>query len=135
MKNRSVPTDIVLPHVVYQNVAQAITWLTVTFGFSEHYRYGDPKELNGAQMHLGEAWIMLESARAGRSSPRQLGYGPQSLSVFVDDVEAHFKMAKLAGAKIVEDLHVTEYGEHQYGVEDFRRASLALLAACSQREP
>jgi hypothetical protein len=33
MKNRSVPTDIVLPHVVYQNISEAITWLTETFGF------------------------------------------------------------------------------------------------------
>ena len=65
MKNRSVPTDIVLPYVVYQNVSEAIKWLTETFGFSEHYRYGNPEEPNGAQMHLGEAWIMLESARAG----------------------------------------------------------------------
>ena len=118
MKNRSVPTDIVLPHVVYRNVAEAITWLTETVGFSEHYRYGEPTEPNGAQMHLGEAWIMLESARAGRGSPRQLGYGTQSLTVFVDDVEAHFRKAKAAGAKIVEELHVTEYGEQQYGVED-----------------
>jgi uncharacterized glyoxalase superfamily protein PhnB len=70
MKNRSVPTDIVLPHVVYQNVSEAITWLTETFGFSEHYRYGNPEEPNGAQMHLGEAWIMLESARAGGGAVR-----------------------------------------------------------------
>jgi uncharacterized glyoxalase superfamily protein PhnB len=118
MKNRSVPTDTVLPHVVYQNVSEAITWLTETFGFSEHYRYGDPKEPSGAQMHLGQAWIMLESARGGRASPRQLGYGTQSLTVFVDDVEAHFQKAKSAGAKVVEDLHITEYGEQQYGVED-----------------
>ncbi|RSL15970.1 putative glyoxalase superfamily protein PhnB [Edaphobacter aggregans] len=118
MNNRSVPTNIVLPHVVYGDVAEAILWLSRTFGFSEHYRYGDPKEPSGAQMHLGEAWIMVESARAGRGSPKQLGYWTQSLTVFVDDVEGHFRKAKAAGAKVVEDLHVTEYGEHQYGVED-----------------
>jgi uncharacterized glyoxalase superfamily protein PhnB len=36
----------------------------------------------------------------------------------VDDVDAHCERAKLAGAKIVEDLHETAYGERQYGVED-----------------
>ena len=118
MKNRSVPTNIVLPHVVYGDVAEAILWLTETFGFAEHYRYGDPKAPNGAQMHLGEAWIMLAGARAGRGSPKQMGYETQSLTIFVDDVEGHFKRAKSAGARIVEDLHVTEYGEYQYGVED-----------------
>jgi uncharacterized glyoxalase superfamily protein PhnB len=40
------------------------------------------------------------------------------LSVFVEEVEAHFARAKASGAKIVEELHQTEYGELQYGVED-----------------
>jgi uncharacterized glyoxalase superfamily protein PhnB len=57
--NRSVPTNAVLPHVVYRDVAGAIAWLTKTFGFREHYRYGDPGgPISGAQMHLGYAWIM-----------------------------------------------------------------------------
>jgi uncharacterized glyoxalase superfamily protein PhnB len=119
VRNRSVPTDAVLPHVTYQNVADALTWLTMTFGFTEHYRYGDPgKPVSGAQMHLGNAWIMLHSARAGSASPAQAGHATQSLTVFVDDVDAHFDRAKSAGAKIVEDLHETVYGERQYGVED-----------------
>jgi uncharacterized glyoxalase superfamily protein PhnB len=36
----------------------------------------------------------------------------------VDDVEAHYQRAKAAGAKIVEELNETPYGEFQYGVED-----------------
>ena len=43
-------------------------------------------------------------------SPRQLGYGPQSLTVFVDDVDAHYVRAKAAGTKIFEEPHETEYG-------------------------
>src|ERR1700733_6749765 len=116
MKNRSVPADIVLPHIVYQDVAAAIDWLTRTFGFVEHYRYGDPAQ--GAQMHLGDAWIMLTVARPGRSSPEQSGVWTQSLTVFLDDVETHFERAKSAGAKILEDINETMYGEWQYGVED-----------------
>ena len=69
-------------------------------------------------MHHGDAWIMLNSARPGRSSPAEVGRQTQSLTVFVDDVDAHFERAKSAGAKIVEDLHETVYGERQYGVED-----------------
>ncbi len=119
LKNRSVPTDTVLPHVVYQDVAAAIAWLSKTFGFIEHYRHGDPAgPVNGAQMHLGNAWIMLTRVRPGRATPAQLGCGTQSLTVFVDDVDAHFHKAKSAGAKIVEDLHETIYGERQYGVLD-----------------
>ncbi|MFY9939421.1 MAG: VOC family protein [Silvibacterium sp.] len=114
--NRSLPTDTVLPHVTYQDLDEAIAWLTRTFGFTEHYRYGDP--ISGAQMYLGKAFIMIERARDRRASPAQLGCGTQSLTVFVEDIEAHFERAKSAGATIVEDLHETVYGELQYGVED-----------------
>jgi uncharacterized glyoxalase superfamily protein PhnB len=116
MKNRSVPTDIVLPHVVYQDVGAAIAWLNKAFGFAEHYRYGEPT--NGALMHLGDAWIMVSREQEGSVSPARAGFGTQSLTVFVEDVEAHFQKAKAAGAKIVEESHETEYGELQYGVED-----------------
>ena len=47
-KNRSVPADTVLPHVSYQNLAEAMAWLTNVFGFREYYRYGDGP--NGGQM-------------------------------------------------------------------------------------
>lgn len=117
--NRSVPVNAVLPHPVYQNVAEAIAWLTNTFGFTEYYRYGEPSgPVNGAQMHLGDAWIMLQQEREHRGSPARVGYGTQSLTIFVEDVEAHFQRAKAAGAKIVEELHETGYGELQYGAED-----------------
>jgi uncharacterized glyoxalase superfamily protein PhnB len=114
--NRSVPTNIILPHITYQDLPAAIDWLTRTFGFIEHYRYGDP--ISGAQMHLGDAWIMVRQAKPGMSSPLQVGYGTQSLTIFIDDVEAHFERTKSAGARIVEDLNETIYGEFQYGVVD-----------------
>lgn len=116
LKNRSVPADILLPHLVYQNVAEALAWLSKTFGFVEHYRYGEP--VQGAQMRLGNAYIMLTSARPGRASPAQIRAWTQSLTVFVEDVDTHFERSKAAGARIVEDLHETAYGERQYGVED-----------------
>jgi uncharacterized glyoxalase superfamily protein PhnB len=101
ISNRSVPANILLPHLVYEDVTEAIEWLTQKFGFSEHYRYGEPAQ--GAQMHLGNAWIMLRTAWPGSATPAQSGIGTQSLTVFVDDVDTHYKR---------------EYGEHQYGVED-----------------
>jgi uncharacterized glyoxalase superfamily protein PhnB len=116
MRNRSVPADIVLPHVVYENLPAAIDWLKRIFGFQEHYRYGDP--INGAQMHLGNAYIMVRNARGPEKSPASLGFGTQSLTIFVDDVEAQYRRARDGGAKIVEEINDTIYGEHQFGVED-----------------
>jgi uncharacterized glyoxalase superfamily protein PhnB len=116
MKNRSVPTDILLPHVSYQNPVEACAWLSRVFGFSENYRYGDP--VSGIQMYLGQAYLMLHCVREGCLSPAQLGYGTQMLTVFVEDVDAHYARAVAEGARIVEGLQETVYGERQYGVED-----------------
>jgi uncharacterized glyoxalase superfamily protein PhnB len=117
--NRSVPTDIVLPHLVYEDVAAAAAWLAGVFGFAEHYRYGEPGgPVSGAQMSLGCAWIMLCAARPGAATPAQIGRWTQSLTVFVEDVDAHYERARSAGAKIVEELNETCYGERQYGAED-----------------
>jgi uncharacterized glyoxalase superfamily protein PhnB len=113
--NRSLPTDTVLPHVMYQDVDEAVAWLTRVFGFTEHYRYGDP--VSGAQMFASKACIMIKSAR-GEVTPAQLGSGTQSLTIFVEDVDAQFAKVQSAGARIVEDLHETIYGERQFGVED-----------------
>jgi uncharacterized glyoxalase superfamily protein PhnB len=119
--NRSVPADTVLPHIIYRNVAEAAAWLTATFGFTEHYRYGPPEAPGGAQMYLGPAWVMLSAADAGEQVPADLGYGTQSLTVFVADVDSHYKRAKAAGAVIVEEIHETAYGERQYGALDLDR--------------
>ena len=93
-------------------------WLTRVFGFAEHFRYGDPSNPQGMQMHLGEAWIMLRTAREGSASPKQSGQWTQSLTVFVEDVDGHYTRTKAAGAAIDEELHETEYGERQYRAID-----------------
>src|SRR5579862_5035804 len=115
-KNCSLPVNTVLPHVHYQNLGEAMAWLTTAFGFVEHYRYGNGP--SGGQMWVGKAAIQVRQAAAGERTPAQLGYGTQSLTVFIDDVDAHCERAKAAGAKIVEEPHETAYGEYQYGAED-----------------
>jgi uncharacterized glyoxalase superfamily protein PhnB len=94
IENRSVPTNTVLPHIYYQNVADAIDWLSKAFGFAEHYRYGDPEAIGLAQMHLGNAWIMLKRARMGGAS----------LRTWLRNAKPDSVRSRWAGAKIVEDL-------------------------------
>ena len=69
-------------------------------------------------MQAGRAVIMVRQARPPEETPAILGFGTQSLTIFVDDVDGHYSRAQAAGAKIVEQPHETEYGEYQYGVED-----------------
>jgi hypothetical protein len=70
-KNHSLPADTVLPHVTYQNLAEAMAWLAKAFGFQEYYRYGEGP--NGGQMWAGKAVIQMSQARKGEKSPAQLG--------------------------------------------------------------
>jgi uncharacterized glyoxalase superfamily protein PhnB len=115
-RNSSVPTNILLPHITYKNLPEAISWLGRAFGFVEHFRYGEP---SGAQLHLGDAFIMVRTARHDDyKNPAELGFENQSLTIFVEELEKHYDRAKAAGAKIVEELHETEYGEFQYGAVD-----------------
>jgi len=115
-KNRSVPTDIVVPHVVVEDVGKAMAWLERAFGFREHFRYGPGP--NGAQMYAGKAIVMLSETRPGRATPAKAGFSTQMLTIFVDDVDGHHARAKAAGVKIVEEPHETEYGEYQYAAVD-----------------
>jgi uncharacterized glyoxalase superfamily protein PhnB len=116
MKNRSVPSESMIAHVVYRDVEEAIAWLTKVFGFTENYRYGEPA--GGAQMLFGSAVMMIQRARPGRLIPKEVGGETQSLTLFVDNVGAHYERSRNAGAKITEELNETTYGELQYGVED-----------------
>jgi len=119
IRNRSVPADILLPHIVYTDLPRAIAWLSPAFGFVERFRYGDVEAgEGGVQMLLGAACIMLHGARTGESSPAACGVSTQSVTVFVEDVEGHYARAKAAGAKITETPHETVYGEFQYAAED-----------------
>lgn len=116
IKNRTVPVDTLLPHLNYRDLEAAITWLDKAFGFKEHFRYGDP--VSGAQLQLGDVYIMVSTEREHSKSPATLGGATQSLTIFVDDVDGHYARAKSAGATIVEEPHETEYGEYQYTAYD-----------------
>ncbi|SDX58079.1 VOC family protein [Paenibacillus sp. CF384] len=117
--NRSVPTNQVLPHLYYENVAEALTWVNQTFGFQEHFRFELPNgQLHGAMIYLGDVWVMLKSIDQLTASPIKLGAATQSLMLFVTDIEEHYNHSKTAGARIVEELFETEYGERQYAAVD-----------------
>ena len=114
--NRSVPTDTLLPHITYRDLERAIPWLSNAFAFVELYRYGSP--LSGAQIRAGNAVIMLKLAPPEHRTPKELGFGTQSLTIFIPEIESHYAKAKSAGVILLEDLHETVYGELQYAAVD-----------------
>lgn len=117
--NRSVPTDSMIPHLYYEDPATAAAWLSEAFGFTEHYRFELPDgRLHGVMMHFGDRWIMLKNANPHMVRPDRLGFSTQSLMIIVEAVDEHYAKATAAGARIVETLFETEYGERQYTALD-----------------
>lgn len=69
-------------------------------------------------MKAGNAWIMLKQMKSENRTPAELGFGTQSLTIFIEDLEAHFARAQSAGVTLLEELHETVYGELQYAALD-----------------
>jgi uncharacterized glyoxalase superfamily protein PhnB len=119
VKNRSVPINHILPHLYYENIADALTWLTSVFGFVEDYHFDLPDgQLHGVMIHKGDAWVMLKNSGRTMKSPGRLGFHAQSLTVFIDNVDEHYRNTQSWGARILEEIFNTEYGERQYSVQD-----------------
>ncbi|MEK6304117.1 MAG: VOC family protein [Acidobacteriota bacterium] len=106
--------------VWYEDPAKAIDWLCAAFGFEVRLRIeGDDGSIMHSELVFGEGVIMVAGPKKNpsptdsfRQSPRALGgANTQNMMIYVDDVEAHCKRAREAGAKIVSELTTTDYGE------------------------
>jgi len=78
MQNRTIPTNTLIPHLIYRDYLAA-AWLTRVFHFTEHFRYGDPTS-GGMQLHLNDAHIMITNPRPHTDSPINLNTCTQYLT-------------------------------------------------------
>jgi len=112
-------TPRITPYLLYQDVAGAIGWLTTAFGFQESMRIPGPDgKIAHAEMRKADGLIMMGCPGPEYRNPERLGHVTQHLYVYVDDVDAHFERARMAGAKIVEEPKDQFYGDRRYGAED-----------------
>jgi len=88
IENRSVPADILLPHIVYRDAPAGIQWLSSAFGSVEHYRYG---EFSGAQSIWATPGSWSAKRVQGKRLPRNLAAGRKVSRCLVEDVGAHYK--------------------------------------------
>ena len=112
--NRSIPSAVVIPVLIYPDVREAVAWLGTAFGFIERVRIG---ENHRAQLSFGDGAVIAADARDERRPPRQ-GEVNHSVLVRVEDLEAHCERARSNGARIVMEPTDFEYGERQYTAED-----------------
>jgi uncharacterized glyoxalase superfamily protein PhnB len=112
--NRSIPSAVVIPVLIYPDVREAVAWLNAAFGFVERVRIG---ENHRSQLSFGDGAVIVGDARNERRPPRP-GEVTHSVIVRVEDADAHCTIARKHGARIVMEPTDFEYGERQYTAED-----------------
>jgi uncharacterized glyoxalase superfamily protein PhnB len=112
--NRSIPSAVVIPVLIYPDVREAVAWLSSAFGFVERVRIGEDHR---SQLSVGEGAVIIGDVRNDRRPPRP-GEVTHSIMVRVDDVDAHCALARTHGARILMEPTEFEYGERQYTAED-----------------
>ena len=111
----------IFPILRYNDARAAIRWLSSAFGFVEIFSVPESGPyVRHAQLRLGRNLIMVGSVRPDEkiASPRALGAPTQMLAVYVEDPDAHFARAQLAGAEILYPPRDTDFGSHEYHVAD-----------------
>jgi uncharacterized glyoxalase superfamily protein PhnB len=112
--NRSIPSAVVIPVLVYPDVRAAVEWLTNAFGFEERLQIG---ENHRSQMRFGDGAVIVADVRHDQKPPRT-GEVTHLVMVRIDDARAHCDRARENGARILMEPTDFEYGERQYTAED-----------------
>lgn len=120
----------------YEDAPAAIDWLCKTYGFELRLKIeGEGGRIEHSELEIGGGdGLIYVSQTGGKStrpnplpgkSPRAVGgTNTQMLCVIVDDVEAHFKHAKAAGAKIIDEPVTNDYGEDYWADRTYRTEDL-----------
>jgi len=110
----------IVPQLPYEDVLAAVDFLERAFGFRE--REEARLEHQGGvhtEMELGTGRIMLGGPGGHGTFPPKGGGNPSvHLTVYVDDVDAHFARARAAGARIVEEPQDKFWGDRCYEAID-----------------
>jgi uncharacterized glyoxalase superfamily protein PhnB len=113
ISNRSIPRATVIPVLAYPDVNQAAAWLCEAFGFSVRLRIGDHR----VQLNSGDGAVTVREMRQVEVNAA-LGVGC-SVTVRVENIDAHCIRARDHGARITQDPVTHMYGERQYNAVDF----------------
>lgn len=104
----------------YRDAARMIDWLCEAFSFELRLKVeGEGGTIEHSELSYGDGLIMVGQEQPGpsprfgtpRLSPLTAGGVTQSLMVYVDDVDAHCAQARAAGARIVSEPALHDYGD------------------------
>ena len=116
---KNAPAPQVWPTLRAHDARGLIKFLVEAFGFEETVVYGDGDRVDHAQL----CWppgggIMLGSARPAAEDDRSVQPGSFAAYVVTDDPDAVHAKATAAGAKILDELHETDYGSRDFAAAD-----------------
>jgi len=109
--------------LVYKDIAAAHDWLVRVFGLGPGRidRDEQSRAVHG-ELRAGDGVIWLhgeqEDDQFQLRSPRSLGVATATTAVMVDDVDAHCRRAKAAGAVVVQEPVDQPYGYRLYSAKD-----------------
>jgi PhnB protein len=109
------------PYLIVKGAASAIEFYKKAFGATEFFRMAGPDgRIGHAEIRIGDSPIMLadEHPEMGARGPKLLGGTPMSILLYVTDVDAQFKQAVAAGAKVLKPLKDQFYGDRSGFLED-----------------
>jgi uncharacterized glyoxalase superfamily protein PhnB len=109
----------VVPHLIYDDPGAAVAWLTRAFAFRERTdrRHTSAEgSTERAQMDVFDSIVTLGLPSVHGESPSR-GVSAM-LYVYVDDVDAHYRDAVAAGARIVLQLADQPWGDRRYQAAD-----------------
>jgi len=101
----------------YADASAAIDWLCQALGFEVQIKVeGEGGAIVHSELVLGGGLVMVGERDLVKAPHRRVpieigGAGTQNLMIFVDDVAASCERARVAGAKILQEPKVSDYGE------------------------
>ncbi|HUR18395.1 MAG TPA: VOC family protein [Acidimicrobiales bacterium] len=115
--------DRLVPYLMIDGAADAISFYTQAFGATENYRMPMPGgRIGHAEIQIGGAKIFLadapEDMPGDAANPKKLGGTSVLLHRYVDDVDAAVAQAEAAGATVLRAPEDQFYGDRAAVVSD-----------------
>jgi uncharacterized glyoxalase superfamily protein PhnB len=111
----------ITPSITIKDAAQALTFYQKAFGAEEVMRMPGPGgKIMHAEIKIGDSRVMItdEMPEMRTKSPKALGGSPVSFYVYFGDVDAAWKRAVGAGAKVTMPLENMFWGDRTGALED-----------------
>jgi uncharacterized glyoxalase superfamily protein PhnB len=111
----------VVPLLIYEDIAAMQRFLVSVFGFEPGVleRDRDGRVVHGEVTMNGTViWLHRATTEHGLASPKALPAASSGVVVLVEDVDAHYRHARAAGAVIEREPTDQAYGQREYSVRD-----------------